>query len=216
MNIQTYGNTQSDLILIQAVDEHDLSQIEKQIAYIKDRTDRDFLLYTCQIDSWNDDLSPWQAEAVFGDQPFGSQAKDTLSFIDESIIQKHPDKKIILGGYSLAGLFALWAAYQTDSFAAVAAASPSVWFPHFLEYAKENEILTDAVYLSLGDKEARTRNPVMSSVADNIQSLYEHYQSIDSMDTILEWNQGNHFVDSDIRMAKAFVWSVDHTDQKLS
>lgn len=33
------------------------------------------------------------------------------------------DRTYIIGGYSLAGLFALWAAYQTDVFCAVAAAS---------------------------------------------------------------------------------------------
>ena len=41
-----------------------------------------------------------------------------------------------IGGYSLAGLFSLWAAYQTDVFSGFAAASPSVWFPGFIEYMK--------------------------------------------------------------------------------
>lgn len=47
-----------------------------------------------------------------------------------------PHKTYYLGGYSLAGLFSLWAAYQTNLFAGIAAASPSVWFPGFLDYAK--------------------------------------------------------------------------------
>ena len=61
-------------------------------------------------------------------------------------------KTYYIGGYSLAGLFALWTAYQTDIFKGVAA-SPSVWFPGFAEYMKKNEIKTDTVYLSLGDGE---------------------------------------------------------------
>ena len=41
------------------------------------------------------------------------------------------DIPVILGGYSLAGLFALWSAYQEScavKFAAAAGMSPSVWF----------------------------------------------------------------------------------------
>ena len=59
----------------------------------------------------------------------------------------------------MAGLFSLWAAYQTDAFAGVAAASPSIWFPDFLQYMKEHDIRTESVYLSLGDREEKTRNP---------------------------------------------------------
>lgn len=59
----------------------------------------------------------------------------------------------------MVGLFSLWAAYQTDAFAGVAAASPSIWFPDFLQYMKEHDIRTESVYLSLGDREEKTRNP---------------------------------------------------------
>ena len=117
-------------------------------------------------------------------------------------------KSYYLGGYSLAGLFALWAAYRTDRFKGVAAASPSVWFPGFSEYMKEHEIRTNSVYLSLGDKEAKTRNPVLAAVADRIQEAYDRLRSHDVRGT-LEWNPGNHFRDPDIRTAKAFVWVMD-------
>ena len=69
----------------------------------------------------------------------------------------------------MAGLFSLWAAYQTDAFAGVAAASPSIWFPDFLQYMKEHDIRTESVYLSLGDREEKTRNPVMTTVGECIQ-----------------------------------------------
>lgn len=62
----------------------------------------------------------------------------------------------------MAGLFTLWAAYQTDAFAGVAAASPSICFPDFLQYMKEHDIRTESVYLSLGDREEKTRNLVMA------------------------------------------------------
>ena len=92
----------------------------------------------------------------------------------------------------------------------MAAASPSVWFPGFTEYIKENTIKAKAVYLSLGDREEKTRNPVMATVGHAIRSVHETI-SDSGINTILEWNHGNHFKDVDIRMAKALTWSIRAT-----
>ena len=112
---------------------------------------------------------------------------------------------IVIGGYSLAGLFALWAVYQTDIFRAAAAASPSVWFPGFVDYMRENRIHSDTVYLSLGDRKEKTGNPIMAAVGGKIRQAHELLKD-QGINTTLEWNQGNHFRDTDIRMAKAFAW----------
>ena len=102
----------------------------------------------------------------------------------------------------------MWAAYRTDVFCAVAAASPSLWFPDFYEFMEKNEIKTEKVYLSLGDREEKTRNPVMATVGERIRKahvlLKEH-----NVNCILEWNEGNHFKDADIRTAKAFAWVMN-------
>ena len=113
-----------------------------------------------------------------------------------------------IGGYSLAGLFSLWAAYQTDVFSGIAAASPSVWFPGFIEYMKEHEIKSETVYLSLGDREEKTRNSVMSQVGNCIRMGYE-WLIEHGINCNLEWNQGNHFREPDIRIAKAFAWVME-------
>ena len=101
---------------------------------------------------------------MWGKQGFGGKAGDTLRFLTEQVIptleQQFPlpeNVKIILGGYSLAGLFALWASTQTDLFYGVAAASPSVWFPGWMEFEQQHPIQAQHVYLSLGDKEERTK-----------------------------------------------------------
>ena len=70
---------------------------------------------------------------------------------------------------------------------------------------KENRIQANSVYLSLGDREEKTRNPVMAAVGDRIREAYELLQG-QGINTILEWNQGNHFRDADKRTAKAFAW----------
>jgi hypothetical protein len=42
-------------------------------------------------------------------------------------------------------------------FAGIAAASPSMWFPGFVDYMKNNAIQCTNVYLSLGDREENTK-----------------------------------------------------------
>ena len=115
---------------------------------------------------------------------------------------------VILGGYSLAAFFSLWCAWQTPIFSAIAAASPSVWFPHWLDYAKRRPPQTQAIYLSLGDKEERTRNPVMASVGNCIRQQYAYLAELPRMQVLLEWNRGNHFQQTEQRCAKAFAWCV--------
>ena len=198
-----YGSPDASLVLIQMVDDHDLEGIENEVAEIKRLTDMDFCLVAIKVDDWNTDLSPWKAPAVFGKQDFGDGAAATLEEVLK--LTQDADKTYFIGGYSLAGLFALWAAYQTDVFCGVAAASPSVWFPGFAEYMKENLIKTDTVYLSLGDKEEKTRNSVMATVGDRIREAHDLIKG-QGRNTTLEWNPGNHFKDADIRTAKGFAW----------
>lgn len=103
-------------------------------------------------------------------EDFGGGAAETLEKI--LALCTDPGKTYYIGGYSLAGLFALWAAYQTDRFSGVAAASPSVWFPGFSAYMREHRMKTGTVYLSLGDREEKTRNPVMAQVGACIRDAW--------------------------------------------
>lgn len=206
MKIEEYGNKSAEIVLIQPVDEHDLSAIGIELEEIRRRADMDFCLLAVRIEDWNKQLSPWAAPAVFGKEGFGDGAGETLKEIIKLCDDK--SKKYVIGGYSLAALFALWASWQTDVFEAVAAASPSVWFPGFAEYTGEHESSCKRIYLSLGDREEKTKNPVMATVGDNIRALYDDLRS-NGTDCILEWNPGNHFKDSAIRTAKAFAWGLN-------
>lgn len=212
--INTYGNPDADILLIQTADDHDMEVIEKEISYIRELSgNRDFCLIAVKVDDWNKDLSPWPEPAVFGDEDFGEGAPETLKFLLENVLvpddlETTPGRRIYLGGYSLAGLFALWAGCQTDAFDGIAAASPSVWFPGFAEYLRNNIPQTKAVYLSLGDREERTRHPLMSQVGNAIRSTYEFLKE-SGMDCVLEWNKGNHFKNPDLRTAKAFAWLMN-------
>ena len=107
-----YGNPEAPIVLIQPVGDHDLPEIEGKVAQIRKLTALDFQMIAVKVDDWNLDLSPWKAPAVFGNEDFGEGAASLL----EEILRLCSDesKTYYLGGYSLAGLFSLWASYQTD------------------------------------------------------------------------------------------------------
>lgn len=50
------------------------------------------------------------------------------------------------------------------AFTGIAAVSPSVWFEGRGEYAKTNDIQTEKVYLSLGDREEKAKNKRLAAV----------------------------------------------------
>jgi len=203
--MKAYGNTNSQIVLLQPVDEHDLDTIEEEIKEIEKYVQTSFQLIAYSIKNWNLELSPWEAPAVFGKEGFGAGANKTLQEILKYCEDK--SKSYILGGYSLAGLFALWAAYQTDAFTAIAAASPSVWFPGYIDYMKSHEFRGKAAYLSLGDREEKTKNPTMSQVGTCIREAHEILTQ-SNIQATLEWNPGNHFKDAELRTAKAFAWAI--------
>ena len=202
------GNPKAQKVLIQPVDEHDLDVMESEFGIIKSLTDTDFYLIAAKVGNWNKDLSPWKAPAVFGSEDFGEGAGDFLKALLPLCSDRQ--KTYYIGGYSLAGLFALWAACQADTFKGVAAASPSMWCPGFTEYMADNAIKCDAVYLSLGDKEAKARNPLMATVADKMSETQEILKA-KGVNVTFEWNSGNHFKESDLRTAKAFAFVLSNT-----
>ena len=211
-----YKDEAAKHLLIQPIDEHDLEVLDQEFKAIKELSDKPFSLVAFMIKDWNQELTPWGAPPVFGKTPFGDGANGTLTLITEQLLPSLTDDriydasmKLLLGGYSLAGLFALWSAYQTDMFDGIAAASPSVWFPRWIYYATEKRPLAKSVYLSLGDKEEKAKNPIMAQVGNAIRKQHDLLME-QEVNTILEWNAGNHFVDSDKRMAKGFAWLLNN------
>ena len=202
MCIYEYGNLQADIVLVQPVGDHDLAGLEAEVAEIQRLANKEFRLLAVKVDDWNQDLSLWPAPAVFGNEDFGNGAGETLTEILE--VCQDEDKVYYLGGYSLAALFSLWAAYQTDRFAGIAAASPSIWFPGFVNYMKSHAIRCSNIYLSLGDKEEKTRNAVMAKVGDCIRDGYAWLKE-HGIDCTLEWNKGGHFKEPELRTARAFA-----------
>lgn len=209
-----YGEAHTEYLLLQMTGEHELQSMDHEVTAIA-QSGRNFLFAAVPVKNWNDELSPWEAPAVWGKESFGGNAAGTLRFLTEQVIPTLKQQfalpenvRIILGGYSLAGLFALWASTQTALFSGVAAASPSVWFPGWMEFEQQHPIQAQCIYLSLGDREDRTRNATMAAVGDNIRALHSRLAERGT-DCTLEWNIGGHFKDADLRTARAFRWAME-------
>lgn len=163
---------------------------------------------------WNQDMAPWDSPAAFKKgEPFTGGAGDYLRLLVEEIIPR-AEKELVgppawreIAGYSLAGLFALYTIYQTDVFSRVGCMSGSLWFPGFKEYifSHEPKRQPDCVYFSLGDKEAKTRNPVLKTVQENTEEIQTFYQN-KGIDTVFQLNPGNHFVQGVERTTAGIEW----------
>ena len=198
-------------VLIQPTGAHELAGLAEEAAQIQQHAPCDVTLVSFPVTDWNRELSPWSARQAFGSEPFGGNAGETLRWILEELLPALALPKTmpcVLGGYSLAGLFSLWAAYQTNAFRAVAACSPSVWFDDWDTYIAAHEPKPSHVYLSLGNKEHKTRNPLLRTGKARILAQAERLTQC-GVNTTLEWNSGNHFQDNAARTAKGFLWCAE-------
>ena len=201
-------------LLVQPADEHDAEGLDREAALLSAGADAGFALAAFRTARWNDELSPWPAPPVFGREGFGGGAEETLRFVADSLLpgvrsrlSLPEDIPVIPGGYSLAGLFALWCAHRADGFAAAAAASPSVWFPGWPEFSRAHAPRVRRIYLSLGDREEKTKNRTMAAVGERIRGYRALLDGL-GVRCALEWNEGNHFREPDVRCAKAFLWCM--------
>ena len=212
-----YLNEDTEYILIQPVDKNDISVLDNEVKHIEENTDRNFSLVAFKIEDWNSELTPWEMPLLRGKGNFGDGATRTLEFIKNELIPalseytntENKEIKYILGGYSLAGLFSLWSGYQTDIFEGIAAVSPSVWYKKWIEYVETEKTLSEKIYLSLGDTEEKTKHQILSKIGENIRKQYEILEKSENVKTVLEWNEGNHFKNPDIRTAKGFLWVMN-------
>ena len=188
------------------------------------------------VDLWEENFSPWCAPRVFAKGPnFGDGAQKTLDALINQVIPwaeselSVPPAYRVLVGYSLAGLFSLWAGVTqagmsqqvargcqpddtpTPTFQRIGAVSGSFWFPGLLDYVDQQLNggvvgLTHA-YLSLGDREARTPNPQIMHVRENAELLASKLEKAGITSTF-ELNRGNHFQNVEGRVQKALDWLV--------
>lgn len=164
--------------------------------------------------AWEHDMSPWKISPIYaGDPPCTGGADEYLQLLSSEIIPR-VEAQIPggiswrgIGGYSLAGLFAVYAMYRTPLFSRVASVSGSLWFPGLQEYIRTHEMeqKPDYMYFSLGDREHRTANPYLKVVQENTAEITDFYQN-QGIDTVFVLNPGNHFKQADKRMVAGIGW----------
>lgn len=159
---------------------------------------------------WHDALSPWPAPAVDSvGGGFGGHAEPFLQTLVTDVLPAAEDKFGLspacraLCGYSLAGLFALYALYRTNVFTHIASASGSLWYDRFLDFLRVSTpcVPNARVRLSLGDREEFAHNPRLAAVGDATRRAEEILRS-QGLDITLTMNPGGHFRETDLRLSR--------------
>ena len=201
------------LIVIPSFKDNSLN-LKKEIEKL---TDKDFSLLTIYVSDWNNDLSPYEAPSIFkGTSDFKGNADSFLDYVlnlIKKVVLEESIKPIYkaLTGYSMAGLFAIYTLFKTNEFLKVGSVSGSLWYPLFIEFVKNNEVLhgISTFYMSLGDKEKKTSNKVMSEVETNSLIIFERIKP-QFNNSKFELNSGNHFKDEGLRIAKCISYLLNN------
>lgn len=211
MNVFSTQNPVNAPVFIWGLDMSHGDTAESLFDEVKALTNNDFSLAVFDVTDWNAQFSPWTAPAVFGKDSFSGKGNDTLRFLEDEFLpeikSKFPKSEVFLTGYSLAGLFSLWALYETDKFNGAVCCSSSLWFDKWDEYASLHRIKSPStIYMSLGDREEKTKNKVMSIVCDRTRRQAEILKEDPNVEKLyFEWNEGGHFVEPLKRVAKGIT-----------
>ncbi len=209
-----FGADNPGFILVQPSARHENATLESEVQQIAALSKAPFVLSAIELEDWVVDLMPWPDGNISRDPEAGKHGRDTLGYILMDLVPelkgRYGSLPVILGGYSLGGLFAIWASMQSGCFKAVAAASPSVWIHDWMPFARRHAPMADCVYLSLGDKEEHVKNQAIARVGDNIRAQYGLLrEQLGPERCTLVREDGNHFTDNDGRTARAFAWCMD-------
>lgn len=155
---------------------------------------------------WNYCMTPWK----YHDKNMGKTGggEEFLSWFESELYDEKYRRQYI-GGYSLGGLFALFAVCEKDLFDGVMSVSGSLWYPGALEYFNGKSISKriGKIYMSLGDKEALTKNAEREKVGINTEMLAKVFG--ETKEVFFEYNNGGHFTDIDRRITKSILTEIN-------
>ncbi|MBQ6373693.1 MAG: esterase [Clostridia bacterium] len=195
-------------LIIHVTDAREAQTLDDMLGHLARLAGGGWAYAALAVSDWDGDLSPWPVTG----RRFGGNARRTLDALLTQALPRLtgvPDGlPICLGGYSLAGLFALWAAYACDRFDAVAAASPSVWYPGWDAFADARAPRVRGASLSLGKRESRARDPQMATVGEAIVRQQARFEAA-GIPCAFAWNEGGHFTEPEKRTAAAFASAMN-------
>lgn len=178
---------------------------------------------------WTRDLSPWPAPGLTAHSaPFAGGAAAHLAALASTVVPAveaqlalRPAHRGLLG-YSLDGLFALYAATRSPLFNLCASVSGSLWYDGFVDDLEQRllhpcpdssssansktTMALHAAYLSLGRREQRNaRNARMRTVGAATERAHALLAAA-GVRTVFELNPGSHYDDVPARIAHAIIW----------
>lgn len=167
------------------------------------------------LPDWMNECAPWDGRVA--ENRIIGKAGETLNWLIQEAIpyvkRSYQPTEMLIAGYSMTGLLALWSLYYTDIFAGAACCSGSLWYPGWVEFAERNNVRAKnaAVYLSLGGKEANTAVSHMQSIEKNTRRQLELLKKDPEIRTaVLEMNPGGHFTKVTERQAKGIAWLLQN------
>ena len=219
MCCRVFESGSPSFILIQPTARHEIHLLASEAEKIATATDVPFALATFEVKDWTLELLPWPDSNISREEEAGKRAPVTLDFVLKSLLptleETYGPLPVIIGGFSLGGLFSLWASTLTDRFRAVAAASPTLWIRDWRPYSEQHPTLAADVYLSLGDREEHVRNQAIARVGDGVRGEYQLLlERLGPEHCTLVWETGHHFTDNDGRLARAFAWCLERASSK--
>lgn len=162
---------------------------------------------------WDRELTPWSAPPVVrGRTGFGGGADALLRELAQTAIpaveaELRTEARWI-AGYSLAGLFAVYAALSASLFTRAASVSGSMWYPGFADWVLRSSAAPERAYFSVGDRERQSRNPAFRTVEDDARRIAAALAGRGTQ-ARFETRPGGHFQEAADRMARAIAWLAE-------
>ena len=175
---------------------------------------------------WTRDLSPWPAPGLTArSAPFAGGAAAHLAALVNTVVPAVETQLALrpahrgLVGYSLDGLFALYAATRSPLFNLCASVSGSLWYDGFVDdleqrllhpcpdsASSKTALALHAAYLSLGRREQRNARSVRMRTVGAATERAHIVLAAAGVRTVFELNPGSHFDDVPARIARAIIW----------
>ena len=165
-----------------------------------------------------DAFTPWKAPNLRPSMPdFGGKLNEYHNQVFEHLLPKLlckysiDESKIAYGGYSLGGLAAVYRMYTSTAPSIIFSLCGSFWYPQFLDYCKNHEVLNKkaSLYLQNGKAEGSKHNDILSNAPilsaklhkllsdklDKVTSVFDEYGHHENIkgryENLIEWLKEN-------------------------
>ena len=165
-----------------------------------------------------DAFTPWKAPNLRPSMPdFGGKLNEYHNQVFEHLLPELlcnysiDESKIAYGGYSLGGLAAVYSMYTSTAPSIIFSLCGSFWYPQFLDYCKNHEVLNKkaALYLQNGKAEGSKHNDILSNAPilsaklhkllsdklDKVTSVFDEYGHHENIagryENLIEWLKKN-------------------------